>query len=88
MDWIALIAPPLLWIRYLWDSAPIKTYRHRLSGSLSILAGILMFVAIRLDWLGFRIVFGAGCVVMVAMVLTGLWPPRLEQPKRKNKWKR
>lgn len=75
MEWIAFFAPPLLWAKAAFASPFLKTYRHQMSGMLSVVAGALMFGSLRVDLPSFPILFcGAGAALLV-MFIALLWKP-------------
>ena len=82
MDWLALVTPPLIWAKAVWVSPFLKTYRHRLSGALSLVVGGMMFAALRLDDPTFPVLLGVSALALVAMFAALFWPPRISDTKR------
>ena len=81
MDWLALVIPPLMWARAAALPTP-KTYRHRLSGILSLVTGGLSFAALRVDGPAFPVVFGLSVLSLVGMITVLFWRPRVVDTKR------
>jgi hypothetical protein len=80
----AFLAPPALWGKAVYASPFVKTYRHGVSGLLSLLAGALLVATI---YGGDNSLYpysliGAG-VLVLAMFVTLCWPPAKDSHKRK-----
>ena len=84
MDWLALVTPPLIWANAAWVQPFLKTYRHRLSGMLSLAAGGLMFAALRVADPTFHVVLALSGLALAAMFASLLWPPRIADKKADN----
>jgi hypothetical protein len=76
MAWLALLVPPLIWAKAAWLSPFLRTYRHGLSGALSLLAGGLMFASITLDDPTRPALLGTSAVALTAMLVALLTPSR------------
>jgi hypothetical protein len=74
MDWWVAAIPPLLWVTVAWLSPFLRTYRHRLSGGLSLVAGGLMFASLRMDNSAFPILLSSAGVALTLMFLALYWP--------------
>lgn len=75
MDWVVLLMPLTLWLKAVYGSPYVKTYRHPLSASLAIVAGILLFASARLDKQVFPFLFWSGAGAFAAMAVSLLWAP-------------
>jgi len=73
---LALLTPPLMWAKAAWASPFLKTHRHRISGLLSIFAGLLMCGSLVVDDATFPILLCAAAIAMVSMFGALLWPER------------
>lgn len=84
MEWLAIIVPSALWAQAVWASPFLRTHRHRLSGILSILAGLLLFAALKMQLL---LLFWIGCAVLGSMLATLLWPApcNRQEPRARQK---
>ena len=82
MDWLALVAPPLLWAKALYASPFARTQRRRLSFTLAVLTGLLMFWSLRVDDESFLPVFVAGCLALLAMAVSLFWKAGGDKPDR------
>jgi hypothetical protein len=71
---LALLTPPAIWARAAWASPYSKTHRHGVSGSLSILAGLLMGGSLLADDANFPVLLSAAAIALIAMFSTLLWP--------------
>ncbi len=76
------IGPPAFWAQAAWASPFLKTYRHGMSGLLSVFAGLLLAASFSYDSAAIPILLVATGVTMVVMFLTMLWPPKSQPPKR------
>ena len=74
LDVVAFVGPPAIWAKVAWASPFVKTYRHGISGLLSLLTGLLMAVALHSDDAIWPIYFIAAAISMVAMFSVLLWP--------------
>jgi hypothetical protein len=74
MDWLALITPPLIWVKAAWLSPFLRTHRHGLSAALSLITGVLMFACFRVQEPAASILFWIGAATTVAMLTALLWP--------------
>lgn len=83
MEWLAFFTPPLLWFGLVFGSAFLKTYRHRMSGALSVLSGALMFASLRLDAPELPLLLSGAAIAMLAMFVALLWKPAGKEPNRK-----
>ncbi|MBB6228643.1 hypothetical protein FHS79_002833 [Polymorphobacter multimanifer] len=83
MEWIAFLAPSFLWFNLAFTSPFLTTYRHRLSGMLSVLSGMLMFASLRLDTPEHLLWLSGAAVAMMTMFVALLWKPAGKEPKRK-----
>lgn len=79
---VGFIGPPAFWARAAWASGFLKTYRHGMSGLLSVFAGLLLAASFSYDNAAVPILLVAAGVTMVVMFLTMLWPPKPQPPKR------
>lgn len=80
------IFPPAIWAQAVWASPYLKTYRHRSSGFISLLAGLLMAIAVGIKHEYFLMPFTLGCLAMLAMLVVMLWPiAATQQPPRDSK---
>lgn len=77
---VAFSAPPAIWAKAAWASPFLKTYRHGISGLLSLLTGLLMAASIVSDDATFPIFLVGAATVMVAMLAALLWPPERKVP--------
>ncbi len=82
MEWLALVSPPLIWIKAAWLSPYLRTHRHLLSCILSVIAGSLMFVSLRVDAPDFPVLFVAAAVAMAAMFVALFLPPGASRDNR------
>ena len=73
MAWLALIGPPLIWIKAVWLSPMMRFRRLRLSGSLSLVAGALMFASIQLNEPYRPILFVGATLALIAMLTSMYW---------------
>jgi hypothetical protein len=80
---IAFAGPPAIWAKAAWASPFLKTYRHGISGSLALLAGLLMVASLRNDRPVIPILLIGAAIAMAAMFAALLWPPTNRPPKRK-----
>jgi hypothetical protein len=71
MEWLAIVTPPAIWLHAMWGPY-LKTYRDGLSLTLSFLAGLIAFAALKLHYLPLLICSG---VTLGAMLVAMLWPP-------------
>jgi hypothetical protein len=81
---VAFLAAPAIWANMVWASPFTKTYRHRLSGLLSLMTGVLMVASLRGGDTpnSPTLLIGAG-ITFAAMFLTLVWPPTRDTRKRK-----
>lgn len=79
---VGFIAPPAFWAQAAWASPFLKTYRHGMSGLLSVFAGVLLAASFSYDSPVILILLVAAGLTMVVMFLTMLWPPKPQPPKR------
>lgn len=84
MEWLALVTPPLIWAQARWASPFLKTHRHGMSASLSLLAGCLAFTSLRLDRPAFPILLVAAAVASAAMFVAMFWSPTRARTNRKD----
>ena len=75
VEWIALLAPPLLWVKLAFVSPFLKTYRHRLSGMFSVLSAVMMFASLQVDTPELPLFLCGAAVAMLAMFIALLWKP-------------
>jgi len=77
------MSPLLIWAIAVYGSPFLRTYRHRLSGGLSLFAGALMFASFRLDDPTFPILLAAAGTALLIMFVALLWPIRHTRTTRK-----
>jgi hypothetical protein len=81
---MAFLAAPAIWAKTVWASPFLKTYRHGVSGLLSLLAGALMVASLHGGDNPVLPVFLVGAAIAVAaMFVTLFWPPAKGSRKRK-----
>lgn len=73
MAWLALIGPPLIWVKAVWLSPMMRFQRSGLSGSLSLVAGVLMFASIQLNQPYRPILFVGAIMALMAMLISVYW---------------
>jgi uncharacterized membrane protein len=74
LDVVAFVGPPAIWAKVAWASPFVKTYRHGVSGLLSLFTGLLMAAALRSDEATWPIYFIAAVVSLFATFFVLLWP--------------
>jgi hypothetical protein len=79
---VAFATPPALWAKAAWASPFLRTYRHGISGMLSIIAGALMAASVWGDEATFPIFLIGAAITLAAMFYALLWPPAGRPPKR------
>ena len=72
---VAFLGPPVLWAKAAWATPNLKTYRHRISGSFSLLAGVLMATSVLSERHALAALVGAA-ISLTAMIGIMLWPPQ------------
>lgn len=72
MEWLAVVTPLAIWLKAVWASPFLTTYRDGLSLTLSIFAGVLAFAALKWSYVPLLICSG---IVLAAMLVAMLWPP-------------
>ena len=72
MEWLAIVTPPVIWLKTVWASAYLRTYRDGVSLTLSIFSGLLAFAALK--WIYMPLLMCSG-VTLAAMLAAMLWPP-------------
>jgi hypothetical protein len=72
VEWLAILAPPAIWLKAVWATPYLKVHRNGVSLALSILSGVLAFAALKLSDLVLFIGLGAATG---AMLFAMLMPP-------------
>jgi len=85
MEWLAIVTPPAIWLKAVWASPFLTTYRDGLSLTLSVSAGLLAFAGLKWSFMPLLICAG---VVLAAMLVAMLWPPADAATERKRSNKR
>ena len=76
MGWWIAATPPLIWATVAWLSPFLRTYRHRLTGMLSLVAGALMYASVQFDDPAFPILLSLAAGTLTLMFIGLLWRPR------------
>ena len=83
VEWVGFLVPPLLWVNLAFVSPFSTTYRHRLSGMLSVLSGALMFASLRFNAPELPLMLCGAAVAMLAMFVALLRKPERKEPRRR-----
>lgn len=89
MEWIAIVTPTAIWANAVWASPYLKTYRHRMSFFLSVIADLLLFGLAKMQPSpSADVIFWSFCAVLAAMLASLVWPPAKATNKHKSRRKR